>query len=194
MKQFLRTLTLSTVVLFSLQLTGCASLSMSPPKAAIENAAKLRATPLTPVAVDNFKLAPGKPASMDQSISLRGANSLVSPVNNSFARYLQESLRVELESAGLLDPQAATRISGTLTNSEADPAMGTGTARLGARFVVSKANTVRYDRQLDVEAQWESSFMGAVAIPLAAGQYEGLYRKLVGKLIDDPDFIQALKN
>lgn len=34
--------------------------------------------------------------------------------------------------------------------------------------------------------------MGAVAVPAAAQQYEGLYRKLVGRLVADPAFRQAL--
>jgi hypothetical protein len=74
----------------------------------------------------------------------------------------------------------------------ADAAIGTGKGKLGARFVVTRSNTVRYDRELSVDSEWESSFMGGVAIPLAAQNYEGLYRKLVAKLIDDAAFRAAV--
>lgn len=70
--------------------------------------------------------------------------------------------------------------------------MSTGTAPLAARFVVTRGGSVNYDRELKVDASWESSFIGAVAIPAAATQYEALYRKLVGALIDDADFRKAV--
>lgn len=34
--------------------------------------------------------------------------------------------------------------------------------------------------------------MGVSAIPQAAGQYEALYRKLVGRLLEDPEFREAV--
>jgi hypothetical protein len=176
----------------TLQLTGCAQLAMNQPKANVETTAKLRGAAMAPANVGSFTLDAGKPESMDKSISLRGANSISSPINGSFAQYLRESLKVELEAAGLLDPASSTVITGKLTASEADAAIGTGKGQLGARFVVTRANAVRFDRELKVESTWDSSFIGGVAIPAAAGNYEALYRKLVGTLLDDPAFRKAL--
>jgi hypothetical protein len=51
---------------------------------------------------------------------------------------------------------------------------------------------VHFDRELSVDTSWESSFIGGIAIPLAANNYEGLYRKLIGKLLDDPAFRVAV--
>ncbi|QNA88147.1 hypothetical protein G4G28_05930 [Massilia sp. Dwa41.01b] len=79
-----------------------------------------------------------------------------------------------------------------MTESEADPAIVTGTAKLGARFVVTHGDAVKYDRTLGTDATWESSFVGATAIPLAAAEYQKLYRKLAGQLFDDPDFRKTL--
>jgi hypothetical protein len=63
---------------------------------------------------------------------------------------------------------------------------------LQARFVVKRADAVKYDRVLEVNSEWESSFMGAVAIPAAVQNYQLMYRKLVGQLFDDPNFRKAL--
>lgn len=185
-----RILPLLAAAVLALQLTGCAT-PMGAPQASIDNTAKLRAAGAAPAALGSFTLAPGKPAGMDQGVSLRGTQ-VQSPVNNSFAQYLKETLRVELDAAGLLDSASQGVISGTLTESEADAAIGTGTARLGARFVVTRGQAVTYDRTLSTDASWESSFVGAVAIPLAAGQYQGLYRKLASQLFEDPAFRKAL--
>ncbi|MCC2957167.1 hypothetical protein LK542_16240 [Massilia sp. IC2-477] len=174
-----------------LLLTGCASTPMGVPQATIENTARLRSAQLAPARVGSFTLDTSKPAALDQSVSIRAA-SLNSPIGGSFAQYLGETLRVELAAAGLADPNAPTVISGTLLDSELDAAIGTGSGKLSARFVVKRNDTVRYDRTLSASATWESSFVGAVAIPLAAGQYQGLYRKLAGQLFDDPEFRKAL--
>jgi hypothetical protein len=190
--KFVRIIAIAALVAGAAQLTGCASITMSQPKASVETTAKLRGAHAAPVALGSFKLDAGKSAGMDKSMSVRGANSISSPIEGSFAKYLGETLKVELEAAGLLDPASAVNVSGTLTQSELDPAIGTGTGSLAARFVVQRAGKVNFDRELKVSSEWESSFMGAVAIPAAAGGYEGLYRKLVSALIDDQDFRKAI--
>jgi hypothetical protein len=115
-----------------------------------------------------------------------------SPVAGSFAQYLRETLRVELQSAGLLDAKSDAVITGTLLDSTVEAPVGTGKAALAARFVVTRAGAVRYDRALRTQASWDSPFMGVSAIPQAAGQYEALYRKLVGTLLDDAAFRAAV--
>ena len=188
----IRFLTLAAGLAVSLQLVGCANISMSQPKATLETTAALRGAALTPAAVGKFSLDSSLSPDKDKSIGLRGANSVASPIDGSFAQYLRESLRVELEAAGLYDAASNTVISGTLTQSEANAAIGTGTGKLAARFVVTRAGSVKYNKELSVDDSWESSFVGATAIPLAAAHYEGLYRKLTAKLLSDPEFRTAL--
>lgn len=190
MFSLIRLAAVTAVTAAALQLTGCASLSMSAPQPSIDNTAKLRAMSMAPAAVGTFKVAADK-AGSDQSVSMRGANSLKAP-GGSFAQHLGETLKTELQAAGLLDPAAATVISGTLTNSVLNADIGTGTGKLAARFVVTRGGSVQFDRELDVDSSWESSFIGGVAIPLAANNYEGMYRKLVTKLLDDPAFRTAV--
>ena len=164
---------------------------MGQPKATIENAATLRGAGLAPVEVGRFTPDLAKGEGMDQGVSIR-SNKLRSPVEDSFAQYLRQTLRAELASAGLLDPGADAVVTGVLSDSQVDAPIGQGTASLGARFVVTRAGNVCYDKQLDVNATWDSPFIGAAAIPQAAGQYEALYRKLVGVLLVDPAFQSAL--
>lgn len=174
----------------AVQLVGC-STPMQAPSSTIENTLKLRNVSLTPVSVGSFALEQGKPAANDKSVSMRGS-SLISPVADSFSKYLQETLRLELQAANLLDASSKTQVSGFLVESDLDAAIGTGRGSLSARFLVTKAGTVAYDRQLNARLTWDSSFFGAIAIPTAAQNYAYLYRKLVGTLFDDPDFRAAL--
>lgn len=192
MKSVFRLCAIGAALILSAQLTGCAQLALGTPAPTMDTTVKLRDPGLGPVALGTFKLDPSKPAALDQGAGLRGGNTLKSPYEGSFAKYLGETLKVELQSAGLLDAASGTVISGALTQSNVDPAMGTGTGALGARFVVTRNGAVKFDRELQVTDSWESSFMGAVAIPKAAAQYEGLYRKLVAKLVDDAAFRSAI--
>ncbi|MGC0152449.1 hypothetical protein ACPRNU_08335 [Chromobacterium vaccinii] len=165
---------------------------MSPPKSSIENVSKLRQADLAPAAVGAFRPAAGLDAGDDKSLGLRGANSLQAPTEGSFSKYLAATIKAELQTAGLLDEKAGTVISGELLENALDPAVETGQAQLAARVVVMRDGAVRFDRRVEAKSQWESSFLGAVAIPLAASQYEALYRKLVGNLLADEDFRKAL--
>ncbi|CAL8479130.1 hypothetical protein CBA19CS22_35610 [Caballeronia novacaledonica] len=182
-------LSLSAVML----LAGCMQIPMHAPQPSVENLAKLRRADPPPgkVEIGRFSLDPSQPEGMDRSVSVRGS-TVTSPVKDSMAQYLGEALRVELQSAGLLDPQANTIISGTLLDSTLNGPIGTGNASLTARFVVKRSEAVQYDRTLHVDSTWDSPFVGAIAIPEAARQYEGLYRKLIGMLLDDESFIKSL--
>lgn len=190
--QIRRFLTLGAAAALALQLTACASIKMSEPKATLATTAALRGAPLAPATLGAFQLDPSRPAGDDKSISMRGSNTVSSPIDGSFAQYLRQSVRVELEAAGLYDPASQNVITGTLNQTEADAAIGTGKAKLGARFVVTRAGQVKYDNQLTVDDSWESSFAGATAIPMAAAHYEGLYRQLAAKLLNDPAFRTAM--
>ncbi|XZG70732.1 hypothetical protein ACTSKR_02405 [Chitinibacteraceae bacterium HSL-7] len=179
MRLFKTTAALACVVLLS----ACAQFKMTPPQASIENVQKAKAAVTAPLAVGTFTAQPA----VDGSVSIRG-NPLVSPQNDSMAAYLGETLRVDLQSAGRLDAAALRVISGELLKSELNAHVGTGTASLQARFKVMQGESPLFDKVLGVSSQWDSPFMGIEAIPLAAGQYEALYRKLVGTLFDDAEF------
>lgn len=173
-------------------LTGCAQIPLGAPAVSVDNIQKAKAADMTPVAVGEFGLAAGKDKAMDAGISMR-SNTISSPIQGSFAQYLKENLAVELRGAGLLDPASKTVISGKLTDSMADAASSQGKGSLGAQFTVMRDGRKVYDKELRVSSTWESSFVGAIAIPAAVNQYTTLYRTLIGKLLDDPDFRSAVK-
>jgi hypothetical protein len=172
-------------------LVGCTTV-MTPPMASGESSQALRAANLTPANVGTFKLAPGRPPAMDTELSggLRGSN--IAAPSGSYSQHLKEALKAELQSAGLLDLQSKTVVEGQLTESKVDAAIGTGTARLAARFQVTRGAQVLFDKELFAEDSWDSSFFGAVAIPRAIERYGTIYKTLVVKLLNDGDFRQAL--
>jgi len=172
-------------------LTGCATVKMPAPAPSAANAEKLRTSKLAPAQLGTFKLADGKPAEMDTTLGgLRGSS--VTPAKGSFAGQLRDEIAAELNAAGLLDPRSGIVIEGQLTDSMVDAGMSTGKGRLAARIQVRRDGQVRFDKEIVAEASWESSFVGAVALPAAINQYGALYKTLVGKLFDDADFKRAL--
>ncbi len=182
---------LGSLLSLALFLGGCASVKLDATGASPGTVEKLRAANLTPAQAGTFKLAAGKPAAMDTDLSGLRGNSLA-PAKGSFAQLLKDSLIVELSAAGLYDTSSPHVIEGQLTDSMVDAAIGTGKGRLAARFTVNRAGALSFDKELAVDASWESSFVGAVAIPAAMNQYGALYKALIAKLVDDPDFRRAL--
>jgi hypothetical protein len=174
-----------------LSMAGCTSV-MPPPMASAATVQALRSADPVPAAVGTFKLAPGRPPEMDKQLSggLRGSN--IAAPSGSYSQHLKETLMAELQSARLLDLQSKAVIEGQLTESKVDAAIGTGTARLAARFQVLREGQTVFDKELAVDDSWDSSFIGAVAIPRAIEHYGAMYRSLVGKLVDDSDFKRAL--
>lgn len=170
-------------------LTGCAQIKMGAPSPSVDNIQKAKASGMAPAALGEFAPAPGKPAGFDAGLDVR-SNTLSSPIDG--AKYLKETLATELKSAGLLDGASTTVIQGQLTQSELAVPVSQASGTLGARFVVVRAGRTVYDKELKVSASWESSFVGAVAIPAAVNEYTSLYRKLVGQLLDDAEFRRAM--
>jgi len=186
-----RTAVPGLVALLVLGLSACTTV-LPTPIASASTGQALRSAGLAPAAVGDFKLAPGLPALMDTELSggLRGGN-IVAP-GGSYAQHLRQVLLTELHSAGLLDNEARVRIEGQLTQSQVDAAIGTGTARLAARFQVLREGRPVFDKELVADDSWDSSFVGAVAIPRAIEHYGQLYRTLIDQLVGDADFRRAL--
>lgn len=179
------------IALAGASLVGCASVKMPAPIASVSNVEALRAANLAPSKAGTFSLAVGKNPEMDKTLGgLRG--STLSASNGSFAQQLKDEMLVELKAAGLYDESSPIVIEAQLTDSEVDAAIGTGTAKLAAHFTVDRAGKRVYDKDLAVDAKWESSFVGAVALPMAINQYNALYKSLLTKLFNDPTFRTAV--
>lgn len=157
--------------------------------ASVENAELLKSLPASKVG--EFQLAMS--GSGATSISLR-ADGMVSPVGSNYAAYLAEALRSELALAGKLDPKSPFEISGSLLKNDiAAGGFSTNSGEIEARFVVKRDGQERYVAVKRAEAQWESSFVGAIAIPKARNQYPLLVQQLLKALLADPEFAKALR-
>lgn len=179
-------LSLAAITLIS----GCA---MTAPRytASLENVQKLKDAGAQPVGVGTFESVPGKDNA--NPISIRGS-SLASPYDSSYAKYLAEALRQDLELAGRLKPNANIEISGVLQKNDLNvPAFGSATGTMQARFLVKRAGETKYDQVKSVQDEWESSFVGAIAIPRAQARYPVVVQKLLSELYADPAFIAALQ-
>lgn len=180
----------AVLVLLAALLHGCAiqAPAYSPSADAVERA---RNSGIQPATVGGFTIKPG--ATGADSISLRG-NTMASPVGGNYAAYLAEALRTELRLAGKLDPQSRLEISGQLlSNDIAAGGFSTNSGYIEASFVVKHAGQTRYEAVKRAEASWDSSLVGAIAIPRAQQQYPVLVQQLIGTLWADPLFLAALK-
>ena len=178
------------LVLLAALLHGCAiqAPAYSPSASSIERA---RNSGIQPATLGSFTVRPG--ATGADSISLRGS-PMASPVGANYAAYLAEALRTELRLAGKFDPKSSLEISGELlANDIAAGGISTNSGHIEARFVVKSAGQTRYDAVKRAQDSWDSSFVGAIAIPKAQQQYPVLVQQLLGKLWADRAFVAALQ-
>lgn len=182
---------LGATLAFALLLTGCANVQLDTTGPTATTVEALRAANLVPAGVGVFQLAPGKDPTLDTALpGLRG--STLAPAKGRWSQLLKDTLVAELSSAGLYNPASAWVIEGQLTDSRVDAAFGTGTGRLAAQFTVKRGGQVVFNKHMAIDATWESSFVGAVAIPEAMNRYGAMYKQLVAQLVADPDFRRAL--
>ena len=169
-------------------LASCVNMPAPKYQPGIANTQALMHAGQSKIAVDKFDAAKGV---NNTSLSVRGSQ-LTGGSDGTFSTYLHDALQSELQTAGRYDPAAPTQLSGTLTVNQLDGGgISIGKARISVRFVLTRQQTSVYDKQLTADHQWESSFIGAVAIPAAMQNYPTAVQKLIGLLFSDPDFIKA---
>lgn len=173
--------------------TGCASVPLGTPAPTASTVQAIQSAAIPPVTVGAFKPSSTLKPTADKSMSARGA-TVQSPFEKSFSAYLGEVLKANLAAAGGLNSASATTITGELTRNELNAGgISRNNSVLAARFYVRRDNQVIYEQLQTVEQEWESSFMGAVAIPRAINEYGDMYRRLIEKLFADPAFTKACK-
>lgn len=186
---FLPTVRVSALVACAAVVAGCATKAPSY-QASIDNVQLLQKAKGGAVRVGEFTVKPGAVGAT--SISLR-ATTMESPVGGNFAAYLGDALRQELDLAKRLDPASRVEVTGTLLGNDIDTAMGTASGYAEAQFVVSKDGQVRYSKTKRGSKSWESSFVGAIAIPKAQQSYTLIVQELLSSLYSDAEFTDALK-
>ncbi|MBI3150139.1 MAG: hypothetical protein HYZ17_16675 [Betaproteobacteria bacterium] len=171
-------------------LGGCSLMapSYSP---SMENVQKLKSAGDFSASVGKFESAPDKGNA--NPISLRGS-SMSSPYEGSYAAYLAEAIRQELSLAGKLKPGTEIEISGVLQKNDIHAAgIVTASGGVEARFAVKRAGKIVFDKVKFAGGEWESSFVGGIAIPRAQQEYPRLVQRLLAELYSDRDFFAALK-
>jgi hypothetical protein len=172
-------------------LTACSSMA---PKYTLvpDNVNRLRDANMAPAKLGEFGAAP-KDGNNVNLLSIRGG-SYASPYDGSYVNYLKEALRMELDEARALLPDATVELTGFLIKNELNAAgLATADAQIEARFVVKRDGQVRFDKVLKAKYEWESSFFGNIAIPKAQQNYPVVIQRLLTTLWTDPEFITAVK-
>jgi len=186
----MRLVTIGVLLVCSL-LEGCASQRIGAHQAAIDNVQLLRQPGIGTIAVGEFKLAPDAPSQIDKVVTVRGSR-LTSPSNDSFAAYLRESMIAELNTAGKYDPASTVTISGQLLQNELNAAgISKADSTIEAKFSVARGGAIVFDKRIEEKQTWDSSFIGAVAIPEAINRYTEMYTKLLHRLFADEEFRAA---
>jgi hypothetical protein len=176
----------------ALLLAGCATPPMAAHQPTLRNVQALRAADVPLIELGAFELAPGRPARMDRLIEIR-ASVLRAPNDGTFSSYLRQTLEAELQAAGKLAVDGDVVLSAQLTQSAIETSPPDSRGAVAARFVLTRAGAVVFDRELVAREEWPSSFIGAIAIPQAMDRYTALYPTLVTMLLTDPEFRAALR-
>jgi len=142
------------------------------------------------IAVGKFTFAPGGEAQLN-SVGAR-ADTFTSPVNNSYADYFADAATKELQAGGKLDPGSPRVLTGVLEKNYLSAAgMATNQSDLVVRFKLSKGSQPVYEKAIEAKREWESSFIGAIAIPRALDNYIATIQDLMRNLFSDPQFAAA---
>ena len=128
-----------------------------------------------------------------ENISVRG-NSFSSPYNGNMVNYIETALRQELEKAGLMDPNSKKVLTATVDKNNVDTGVDKGTGVIGADVTITDNGSTLYHKHVEAMTTWDSSFVGAIAIPNAAAAYPKLVQSFLHKLFSDQDFIAALEH
>jgi hypothetical protein len=174
----------------SLAVAACGSVPLPQHQPSIEAIQAVRASGIVPLKVGAFARDPKMSAQQDKSITSRSV-TVTSPDDGSFAVYLGNVLKTDLDSAGKLDPNSTSVVEGLLNVNELSTGIGMGTGSLGAHFTLTRNGTAVFDKNLVVQQQWDGNFIGAVAIPDAINHYQSMYKELIDKLLSDEEFLKA---
>ncbi|MGX9720213.1 hypothetical protein [Stenotrophomonas acidaminiphila] len=186
MKLIFKALLVSSMGLMA---TACVSTPVPKYQPSVENSSLiLQARPVMDVGA--FTASDGV---QNRKLSMRGS-SLQGGSDGTYATYLRDALIAELQISGGYVPGHDLRMDGQLVRNALNVAgVKTGSAEVGARFVLRRQGQIVYDKTLQSRHEWKSSFIGAIAIQAGIDNYGTTVQKLIGQLLADPEFIAATK-
>lgn len=169
-------------------LVGCTT--PAPPYSASVANADVTGKLAAPIAVGRFQFDKGREAELN-SIGAR-ASTFTSPINGSYADYFADAATKELKAAGKFDAASPRVLTGVLVKNYLTAAgMQVNESDLQVRFRLAQGGNTLYEKLVQAQSQWESSFLGAIAIPRALDNYIATIQKLMGNLFADPEFVRA---
>lgn len=173
---------------FAVLLSGCA-INAPAYTPRYETLDQLKKAPLDKIALGDFQ--PNDSGAAVNRITLRG--SPLTAAGGSYADYLETALRSDLQEMGFYDPASPLRVDATLLKNDIDVlGFSTGTGEIEARLSVARQGQRLLDKTYAATISFESSFLGAVAIPRGQAEYPNLVRALLQKVYADPEFIRAV--
>ena len=170
-------------------LSGCTE-TLPPPAADIDRLLALRSFQMAPVAVGTF-VATGPAIGQDRGVTVR-TGTFRPPAGASWAGYLGQTLAAQLRASGRLDETAPIRIEGELVENRRGEDFSTGRAAIAVRFRVRRGGTILYDKRIEQQSDWKSSYWGFMAYEAELRHYTSLYPRLVEQLLGDPEFRRAV--
>lgn len=175
-------LALSGVVLLS----GC-TLAPPPYTPNYDTLDRLKKLNLNKISIGEVQ--PRDPNASVNSITLRG--STLSPSSGTFATYIEDAIRSDLTDVGLYDNSSSKRINANILQNDIDTSSGLGKIEISLN--VSDKNTNLFSKRFYSQVEFETSFVGAIAIPNGQNAYPKLVRSVLDKIYLDADFISAMK-
>jgi len=181
---------LSAVLAIAILVSGCATITAPTYTPHYESIDRLKKNNIEKMSLGEVQ--PRDPSASVNKIKLRAA-VLVSS-NGTFANYLESAIRSDLMEMGLYDPTSTTQVDASLIKNDINiSGFNTGYGEMEVMLRVSKKDGPKFEKVYSVNTQFESSFVGAVAIPKGQNEYPNLVRALLQKVYVDPAFIEAVK-
>ena len=175
----------ATVLLVS----GCASINVPPYSPHYETIDRLRELDIEKMSVG--EVGPRDPDAAVNQISLRGA-MLKSP-SGTFASYLENAIRSDLMEMGFYDPTSTTRIDAIIFKNDIAAGISTGTGVMEVMLTIKKKGKRTFEKTYVANIQFESAYLGNMALNRGLAQYPNLVRELLRQVYRDSAFIKAVK-
>jgi hypothetical protein len=172
----------------SLFATGC---TLNGPRYSpfIGNTLALREAGLDKVRIGEIRKDPQAKRNVDK---VKARAMTVTSAYGSYTAYLREALATEFDHADLLDTGSTISIDGVLLANE----LGGGLkdyAALQAQLTITRDGKAAWQGTKSVRYEWETVFLGEVAIPRAIANYQIGVQRLIAAFVADPEFVAALR-
>ena len=173
----------------SLLSTGC---TVTGPRynSFVGNTLSLREAGLEKVKIGEIRADPKARDDVDE-VHAR-AMSVTSPYG-SYTAYLREALASEFDHADLLDAASAISIDGVLLANRLAGGAHKEYAALQAQLTITRDGKTAWQGIKSARYEWDSAFLGEVAIPRAIANYQIGVQRLIAAFVADPEFVAALR-